>query len=205
MNHANEHGKLYETQMIIHKGKGLIARDYIEQGARIASEKPILVFSELSNEEEVTAKLKSVSTQDQDSILSYHNNFPDSKYPLLGIVSTNSLPLGDTARCGIFPIIRHVNHNCIPNAHYSWNDSSGSGNIHALRDINIGEEITIRYDNLEPSFERRAILKEDFGFCCNCNLCSESPINIQRSDYRRRRIKVLEIIITDQVRRTRIC
>ena len=193
--------ELHQTQTMGTKGKGLVALVAIKQGTRIISEQPHLNLSERGSEDEIEEKLKALPTKDQEIILSLSNNFSDVSCPLEGLVSTNSLPLGDTERCGIFTTICRINHNCLPNTHFSWNDPCG--NIHALQDISVGEEITIRYDDREPRLERRTFLKDHFGFDCNCDLCSDSLINIHRSDSRRRRITYLEKIIADQVRRAK--
>jgi SET domain len=192
---------LFEIQSVAGKGKGLVARFNIAKGTRILNEKPLFTTPKLSPislmESRIASKIKALSKIEQRQFLSLHNNFP-GKHPFSGIVNTNALPLGpDSVIGGIFPTICRINHCCLPNAQHNWNDDTGCETIHALCYIKPGEEITISYDKGGPSGSRRAHLKDDFGFDCNCSLCSLPTPELQISDARRRKIQLLDETIGD--------
>ena len=54
----------------------------------------------------------------------------------------------------------------------NWNSDTKCETIHAIRDMNAGEEIPISYDKGGPSDSRSTHLKDAFGFNCNCSVCS---------------------------------
>ena len=192
---------LFEVQTVPGKGKGLVARFNIAKGTRIVYESPLFTTQNLSPvsqmESNIATKLKSLSKTQQRQFLSLHNNFP-GKHPFSGVVKTNALPCGQDSKIGgIYPTICLINHSCLPNAHNNWNSDTGCETIHATRYINAGEEITISYDRGDPADSRRTILKNAFGFDCNCSLCSLPPPELQLSDARRIRIQHLDDVIGD--------
>lgn len=67
-----------------------------------------------------------------------------------------------------------MNHSCSPNC---WMYFSGNKlQIRTLRDIEVDEELTISYLELDsPSAKRKAYLKEHYFFNCNCIRCENSP------------------------------
>lgn len=134
-------------------------------------------------------QLKSLSKSEQRMFLSLHNNFP-GKHIFSGIFRTNALPCGtDSVIGGVYPTICLINHSCLPNAHNNWNNDTKCETIHAVRNIQVGEEITISYKGEELSDSRRTHLKDAFGFDCSCGLCSLSLPKLQLSDARRLQIK----------------
>lgn len=197
---------LFEVQTVPGKGKGLVARFNIAKGTRIVYESPLFTTQNLSPvsqmESNIATKLKSLSKTQQRQFLSLHNNFP-GKHPFSGVVKTNALPCGHNSLIGgIYPTICLINHSCLPNAHNNWNSDTECETIHATRHINAGEEITISYDRGDPADSRRTILKNAFGFDCNCSLCSLPPPDLHLSDARRIRIQHLDDAIGDPDRVT---
>lgn len=170
---------------------------------RILIEKPILTTGNAPSallEPTIARDLKSLTKEEQRQFLSLHNNFP-GKYPFSGIVRTNALPCGSGATVGaVYPTICFINHSCLVNAHNSWNETLKMETIHAIRDIEPGEEITIPYDHGGPSTSRKSWLKEKFGFDCNCPVCLLPLVELEESNKRRERIQQLDETIGDPVR-----
>lgn len=186
---------LCKVQSVPGKGKGLIALRKITMGTRILVEKPILKTMNAPPallEPIIARELKSPTKEKQRQFLSLHNNFP-GKYPFSGIMKTNALPCGSEAIIGaVYPTICFINHSCCSNAHNSWNEFLEEETIHAIRDIEPGEEITISYDKGGPSTSRKAWLEEKFGFNCDCRACRLPLIELEMSDKRRKQIQQLD-------------
>lgn len=180
------------------RGKGLVAKVDIPKGTRIICEKPLFTVTNTSSptmHHFVAEKLKLLPKEKQREFLSLHNNFP-GQYAFAGIVKTNALPCGPDATVGgIYVTICLINHSCIPNAHNSWNEAAQHETIHAARDILVGEEILISYEDGLPSQARHRKLRDSFGFQCYCELCSQPPHAIQASDKRRADIERLDEMI----------
>eukprot|EP00747_Dinoflagellata_sp_TGD_P008557 gnl/TRDRNA2_/TRDRNA2_118177_c0_seq1.p1 gnl/TRDRNA2_/TRDRNA2_118177_c0~~gnl/TRDRNA2_/TRDRNA2_118177_c0_seq1.p1 ORF type:complete len:167 (-),score=19.37 gnl/TRDRNA2_/TRDRNA2_118177_c0_seq1:74-508(-) len=71
----------------------------------------------------------------------------------------------------LFQTVCRFNHSCDPNArHKIYGD--GRAVVCARRDIEIGEEITIAYVDLQQQREQRlTTLKDQYGFDCSCPHC----------------------------------
>jgi hypothetical protein len=66
-----------------------------------------------------------------------------------------------------------MNHDCRPNANYFFDRDTFTHQVHAVRAIYPGEEITISYINPIQSREKRLkALKRSWGFDCRCSQCT---------------------------------
>jgi hypothetical protein len=97
---------------------------------------------------------------------------------LLSIFRSNAFNLGSTAifQQAVFPSISRINHSCVPNAQGNFHEGSGKFNIHAIREIDADEELTLNYLHehgaVRESRQRR--LLEGYGFGCDCPACDLS-------------------------------
>jgi SET domain-containing protein len=181
---------IYALQDVPGKGKGLVAREKISKGTRILSKEAVVTVSESVGSKRlrtsICKQVEALSENQQRDFLSMHNIHPyrNAAEQYLGIFRTNSLPaeaVGDKG--AIFLEACRINHACDNNAQKNWNEKIKRHTVHALRDINKGEEITITY--LGPLKNRKArqkALQERFGFTCLCRLCSLPPEQSQESD-----------------------
>lgn len=194
---------MYEIQDVPGKGKGLVATRAIPKGTRILSEKPIITVPEhttMSSEQLATLISKQVdalSKNHQQEFLALHNihTFNDVGQKYLGIIRTNGLPAND-GEAGIFLQACRINHACDNNAQKNWNENIKRHTVHALRDIEKGEEITIYYMGADWDRETRIRkLQEQFKFICSCGLCSLPPVQSQESDKRLDQIFRLDKLI----------
>jgi hypothetical protein len=173
----------------------LVARCNIKSGTRILCEKPLFILRGSKDfdslQKLVASELRSLSKEEQRQFLSMHNNHP-GRHPFAGTFRTNSLPCGPGAATGgVYPEICLINHCCLPNCYNSWNTATQRETIHATRDILAGEEITISY-NKSPHAQRQNHLKVNFGFTCDCELCSLPPEELHASDELRQLIEELD-------------
>ena len=103
----------------------------------------------------------------------------DEEKTELGIWRTNNFALGPThSKCsnGVFATIARFNHSCLPSAEFVWNEGEGKQEVRAIRDIKVGEEISLCYFTsciqLKHAEQRKQYLLEHYGFECNCLACS---------------------------------
>jgi hypothetical protein len=186
----------YEIQPIPNKGNGLVATYDIAPGTRILSEKPLFTVpaqAEATMDFYIIAKAKLLTKDEQRQFLSLHNSHQD-KNIFRSIFETNALPCGPGSTTGaVYPTICLINHSCAPNSYVSWNSDARSQTIHALRNIGVGEEITISYYHPNKTFRKRqTYLKEHFKFDCACEVCSLPLTDRKQSDVRRLEIEELD-------------
>lgn len=92
---------------------------------------------------------------------------------------------------GVFPLAARVNHSCRPNVAQTWNEMLGELTIHAIRDIEIGEELCDSYVLLLEDSETRQAGLDAYGFVCSCEVCGGSDEERKTSDEKRLLIKRL--------------
>ncbi|EMD36059.1 hypothetical protein CERSUDRAFT_115970 [Gelatoporia subvermispora B] len=135
------------------------------------------------------------------------NCFGKQKSAFHGIMDTNSLPIGGlpgyTGGCGgVFKEISRANHSCRPNAIYSWDLVSFTGQLRALQPIKAGEQIFLAYLSSDaPRAARQAEMLSKYRFTCRCAACSLSGSYAQYSDLRRTLI-ALQANATAELRKT---
>jgi hypothetical protein len=192
-------GRLYTTKAIAGKGKGLVAATKILKGTRILSEAPMFRVprdnSDIEALERIVAKeVECLNKDQQHTFFDLANIYGNAHSRPLGIARTNILPLGSKASSGgLFPEASRINHSCRHNSQNTWNENIGRLTIHALRDIEEGEEITITYLTITSEYaDRQRFLKEKFKFDCKCELCSLPRAQQKRSDARLREIQTID-------------
>ncbi|KAK4031983.1 hypothetical protein C8A01DRAFT_51120 [Parachaetomium inaequale] len=183
------------------KGVGLIATSKIPRGTRILAEEPVIVVSETVSTLEaikstVASQVDCLTKAQRQTFLSMPSIHPfrNSGEQYLGIVRTVGLPIdADGVSSGVFLEACRINHACDNNAQKSWNRKIKRHTVHALRDIDEGEEITIFYlGQLTKRSERQRSLQANFGFTCTCRLCSLPPKDSEESDKRLEEILRIE-------------
>ncbi|WZH45890.1 SET domain-containing protein [Fusarium acuminatum] len=178
------------------KGEGLIATRKILKGTRILSEEPIIRVPEDTPDSpalraSIRRQVDALTSDQRRAFLALCNIYPgDAASKYVGIIRTNALPI-DTGS-GIFLDACRINHACDNNAQKSWNEAIKRHTVHALRDIDKGEEITITYVGvLTNRRTRQEALRKKFKFTCSCRLCSLPPPLSAESD--RRLNEILEL------------
>ncbi|EGG02382.1 uncharacterized protein MELLADRAFT_110239 [Melampsora larici-populina 98AG31] len=76
------------------------------------------------------------------------------------------------------------NHECRPNSAFYFDDKTLRVYAHAVRDIALGEEITIAYRAMKASRAGRQAAIAHYGFSCTCSHCSMSDEESRASDQR---------------------
>ncbi|KAM0193307.1 hypothetical protein ACHAPC_001557 [Botrytis cinerea] len=85
---------------------------------------------------------------------------------------------------GLFIEACRINHACDNNASSDWNANIQKHTIHAVRDIQKSEEITISYLGSRPWPReiRRRVLQDKFKFLCSCSLCALPTKESRKTD-----------------------
>lgn len=183
------------------KGLGMFARRPIARGELIMLERPVYVAQrtlEVHSDQKKAfypAALAGLSPAAQASITSLRNAQPasDDVGHVRGVVLTNALAakMPHTAEPfpALFPHLCRANHDCTPNAHYSFCKESFTGQFVAVRPIEEGEEITNGYTDLMASRARRQEdLSVRYKFACACKTCCLPPALAAASDMKREAI-----------------
>ena len=196
--------ELYELKEVPGKGMGMFAKAKIPRGQLVIAEKALFtvpslaMFSPDTVEDRCMSKL---SPDEKRLFQSLSDSHSPSKPSFIGILQTNSLPLGENATTGgLFPTIARINHSCLPNVKHSWNSLEKVEKIYALKDIEAGEEILTSYLNVYTTrSDRLRALKDKFNFECKCPACSVTDAKaVQESDRRRSTIAMLDELVPSQ-------
>jgi hypothetical protein len=194
---------MYTIRGIPGTGKGLFATRMISMGTRILSEEPIIRVPEAAPDTQVlrasiSRQVNVLTPGQRQAFLSMGNIYNvDGASRYQGIIRTNALPFGDgVGEVGIFLNASRINHACDNNAQENWNENINRHTVHAKRDIEIGEEITIFYLGvLNNRKTRQGALRSKFKITCSCRLCSLPPDQSQESDRRLDEILKLDGLI----------
>ncbi|CCE29257.1 uncharacterized protein CPUR_02950 [Claviceps purpurea 20.1] len=182
---------MYAVRNVPGKGKGLVATRDIPEGTRILSERPLIhVPFETSDEERkriICLQVKYLNKEQRDIFLSFPNRFPHSDAATLysGIFRTSCIQAANKPQesFAIFPHACRINHDCDDNATKEWNCDTQQLTVHAMRDIEEGEEITVAYTPFFNTHEfRQETFKRDYHFTCLCRACSLPKYLIEERD-----------------------
>ncbi|KAG5933334.1 hypothetical protein E4U60_004532 [Claviceps pazoutovae] len=193
---------MYALQDVSGKGKGLIATRHIPRGTRILAEKALISLPKGmysgKRDDLIRQQVEALTNDQRDAFLSMRNIHPFENLPAqcLGIIQTNALPAQEYPDTqAIFLEACRINHDCQNNAIHQWNANIEQGTVHAMRDIQPGEEITISYVfSLKSRETRQKQLKDSFDFTCSCRLCS-----LPKDESEERDRKLEQIVSLDQL------
>lgn len=203
---------MYALRDVAGKGKGLVAIENIPRGTRILSEEPIIVVPAHENfrseelRKSICQQVDALSEHQRQGFLSMHNlhKYNTAAEQYLGIVRSNGIPIGaDQSSGGVFLEACFINHSCDNNSHRHWNEEIKRHTVHALRDIQKGDEITVHYLAVNKEREyRQAALQTNFAFTCSCRICSLPPEQSEENDKILQEIYLLDSLIDQGTERS---
>jgi hypothetical protein len=192
------------VQAIPGKGFGLVANQRILKASTILLDSPRIIASaqfpsHLSKTQGMSMfnlALARLPDVDQQLVLSLDKSLGGTD--IEDIMKTNAFSCQfhdggeDDAYMCLFPSVARINHACRPNAHARFVPKTLLMEIKALRDIEVGEEISISYGRVDLKHqERQDLYKQGWNFECTCDMCTSSPYAIAGSDQRRARFAQL--------------
>lgn len=78
----------------------------------------------------------------------------------------------------LFPLYALMNHDCIPNSYYTFEDNTNYMVVRASIDIAAGTEITTTYTKLlTGNIARHLFLKMKKSFTCKCSRCTDPTVS----------------------------
>ncbi|KAL5119642.1 hypothetical protein ACEQ8H_002488 [Pleosporales sp. CAS-2024a] len=190
----------YEIRQVPGKGCGCFATAPIKRGTRILADSPLVivpiakylasdigsVFEKLTADEQAqylslhsghgqdpktwpSRIHESVTPRERQRIQEQHEARVGTEPTLISIFQVNCMELDGGA--AVFPHAARFNHACNPNATFSWNPAIGQETIHAMQDIDQGDEITLSYCDMSHERQLRGWELKHYGFVCNCKSC----------------------------------
>ncbi|KAK6865229.1 hypothetical protein PG990_005327 [Apiospora arundinis] len=189
----------YEDAEIPGKGIGLMATKPIRAGQRIMTRTPAVMIDRsaldtLSEDESIALLVQGVEAlpevhRNRYLNLTTHMTVVDRQMKISQIFAVNSFRTGvgdqEADFHSVFTEISRLNHDCRPNCVYYFDPETLSNKVYAVRDIMVGEEITVSYiDGFQTSTARRERLHEHWGFACGCPACTAEPYLMAESDSR---------------------
>lgn len=209
---AGQPPPFYATE-IPGKGTGLVANRTIRRGEPIMTWQPTFMIhrrltEDLSAEElrhVLDAALLRLPAQRRRAFSRQLGQFGGHR--VSDILLTNSFQMnvggGDGGggeeghHLGNFPDVSRLNHDCRPNLAFRI-DEQLAHHTYAVRDVAIGEELTISYMNpFETHAVRQQHILQSWGFKCACPHCSMSEGGVKESDARLYEIDEIEAELGD--------
>ncbi|KAG6026459.1 hypothetical protein E4U19_002584 [Claviceps sp. Clav32 group G5] len=175
-------GTMYALQDIPGKGKGLVATREIPKGTRILAEQPLMTLPVKAPHAKIPELLarqwETVNVDQRTAFLSLHNKFADGikkgGSQFIGIFSSNCREFGPGGSKAVYLEASRINHDCEGNAEEEWNSNIKRLTVHAIRDIHVGEEITIcygaGYHDTQASMQKN--FEKEHHFVCACHTCT---------------------------------
>ncbi|KAF2429205.1 SET domain-containing protein [Tothia fuscella] len=215
---------LFSVHLTPDRGYAVFANAPIKKGTLLLSETPLIRIHKTHylNHDVVTAynKLSPSRQQRYWTLASAHgqdsSRYPDQIYfsvpekekkrieeqheartagekSILSIFMTNAMECDKGA--AVFEVAARFNHSCVPNAHFAWCEGLGREMIFAIKDLGVGEEITLSYCDPFYDISMRRWELQHYGFVCECIACTdiETPGSFgQQSKDRRWRLREID-------------
>ena len=188
--------QMYEVRETKGKGIGCFAKTFIKKGTKIIEERPLMhlrgdprqsiaAYESLTfHEKQLFMSLR--QSEDGAACSSYSASTDSTHDSIQDILLTNSFSVFDGKASILTILISRVNHSCLPNAEQIYFAEEGVSALWAIKDIFVGEEITITYiDEYGGYEERKKRLEENWGFKCDCKACDITTTFGKASDCRR--------------------
>lgn len=111
----------------------------------------------------------------------------------------DDLPNG-TPITGLFIERAHIRHSCVPNCFASYDADLGRMNVHVIRDIQKGEELTCSSFADDMYYSNAGDRKEElcnWGFTCSCEACDSQHPNYKTHEEARTRAHTRVVLLND--------
>lgn len=186
------------------KGRGLVANKTLHRGEKIFSSTPIAITDvdayDMVESERLALLHRGVESLPTETQRLFWELMGHKKGdPVEDRINTNNfdVTIDGVSQQVLFPEIAMLNHDCRPNAAYFFDEQTMTQYVHAIRDIQPGEEITITYIDNEKDRKTRLARLQNWGFQCNCLSCTAHSSLTEESDRRLYQITDLALMLDD--------
>lgn len=191
----NPHASKFEIKPIPGRGLGIVATAPLYRGDQLYSLTPIIAVQDDAMQFLpvpdllllMAISLSRLPFKTQAQFWTMHAQFGGNA--IYDRITTNAynMPLGSALEhfWAAQPEISRINHDCRPNAANHFDAGALMQNVHVLRPIGVGEEVTVSY--LTPLLgyeERKKRIAKQWGFECTCSLCASTESFRNASDDR---------------------
>lgn len=207
----------YKLGQIEGKGEGVIATRDLAPGDYIASEKAKLRWH-VTEESfyRLEWMLSKLSEEDRAKYYRLYNCYtreafgcPDEQLPpdIIGKWKTNCFGIEADYQIVLLDVITKINHACRENVTRYYCAKTETMTVVACDYIEKGQELVQSYmDILQDCNYRRYNAILAWGFLCMCDVCDQSPADLQVSDKRRVRIaRIRDVELPKQKDRPEQC
>lgn len=191
---------MWEVKETEGKGKGVFATQDIDPGTVIMVDNAAITVRLSSPPGAIDQAVSDLGPEERADFFALHDGGRTESSKALRIFRANFFDNDGTGF--LFLRASRVNHSCAPNAsmHATWTGRVEDGisfarqQVAASKTIKSGEEICITYrvwyESL-PSWHRRAVTLQHYGFVRTCECCMLGPSQLLLSDTLRRIIGAL--------------
>ncbi|RFU23802.1 hypothetical protein B7463_g12535, partial [Scytalidium lignicola] len=127
LRHPDTLGTLIEIRHTENNGLGVFALCDIPPGTALLCEAPLITLIDTgARADPLDVAVNSLSPERQKSFLSLHHfsrNFNESRNR--SIVYSNGYSIKSDLATGVFETASRINHSCVPNSHYVWQERFG--------------------------------------------------------------------------------
>lgn len=191
MSQAADTPSCYRIDVAEGKGLGVFATRDIEPGELVLKEAPLLQLTYPWDSDQIRLAVGGLSAAVSAEFWKLVDKA--SEKTAEGVFRCNFWEMDVGEDGGVYADICRINHSCQPNCAHSFDTSAAHGEIHALRRIAAGDELTLTYVEARwPRAERREELAEKYGFICRCNACRAPNLH---SDLRRWAVHCCEQVL----------
>jgi SET domain-containing protein len=154
------------------KGYGVFALRDLLAGSIILSEAPLVTLIDTGTRTDpldiAVDALPPMQRKAYQSLHSFRRNQSESLNR--SILYSNGFATGELIS-GVFEIASRINHSCVPNSEFIWEEKEGRLVFVNRFKLLEGEEVTVDYGHKKKN------LAKFYGFVCDCDGCTDSELS----------------------------
>ncbi|KAK7900085.1 hypothetical protein LTR67_003831 [Exophiala xenobiotica] len=177
------------------RGQALFTTRKVKAGTLLLSEQPLISLDK-DEEDDPDAIERGFSRLRRSEQKAYLKLFDAQKSRMTRVVSIyysncyncDAFKADGRGGSAIGALASRINHSCVPNVQFCYNEGTNEMEFRAVRDIPGGKEVYSNYDKavFEVKTKRRRKQQIYYGFVCKCEACEPKNEFWARSDERRK-------------------